>query len=78
MNIGAFNLGNALSAWLGGLVIDAGLGYTAPNWAGAALATSALALAFTAATLERGGSDAGTVVAGTGAGVAERRAAVHR
>ena len=38
VNIGAFNLGNALSAWLGGLVIAAGLGYTAPNWVGAALA----------------------------------------
>ncbi|MEW2350951.1 hypothetical protein AB0904_25190, partial [Streptomyces sp. NPDC006684] len=30
--IGAFNLGNALAAWLGGLVIDAGFGYTSPNW----------------------------------------------
>lgn len=42
VNIGAFNLGNALSAWLGGLVIAAGLGYTAPSWVGAALAASAL------------------------------------
>ncbi len=41
VNIGAFNLGNALSAWLGGLVIAAGLGYTAPNWVGAALAAGA-------------------------------------
>ncbi|CAM5731492.1 hypothetical protein SALBM311S_07453 [Streptomyces alboniger] len=38
VKIGAFNLGDALSAWLGGLVISAGLGYTAPNWVGAALA----------------------------------------
>ena len=45
VNIGAFNLGNALSAWLGGLVIAAGLGYTAPNWVGAALAAAALVLA---------------------------------
>lgn len=37
VNIGAFNLGNALAAWLGGLVIAAGLGYTAPNWVGAVL-----------------------------------------
>ncbi|MEW1654964.1 MFS transporter [Streptomyces sp. NPDC093707] len=44
-NIGAFNLGNALSAWLGGLVISAGLGYTAPNAAGAVLAAAALVLA---------------------------------
>ncbi|MET9656117.1 MFS transporter [Streptomyces sp. NPDC006510] len=53
VNIGAFNLGNALSAWLGGLVIAAGLGYTAPNWVGAALAASALALAVVSGVLER-------------------------
>lgn len=53
VNIGAFNLGNAISAWLGGLVISAGLGYTAPNWVGALLATAALLLAFRSAALER-------------------------
>lgn len=53
VNIGAFNLGNALAAWLGGTVIAAGLGYTAPNWVGAALAASALVLAVVAGTLER-------------------------
>ncbi|RRO18725.1 MFS transporter [Saccharopolyspora rhizosphaerae] len=51
-NIGAFNLGNALAAWLGGVVIAAGLGYTAPNWVGALLAGSALLLAFLAAFLD--------------------------
>ncbi|MBF9072613.1 MFS transporter [Streptacidiphilus fuscans] len=56
VNIGAFNLGNALSAWLGGLVISAGLGYTAPNWVGAALAAAALVLAFWSAALERRGT----------------------
>ncbi|WP_405937760.1 MFS transporter [Streptomyces sp. NBC_00726] len=53
MNIGAFNLGNALAAWLGGIVIGAGLGYTAPNWVGAALAASALVLALASSALER-------------------------
>ncbi|MFE4800061.1 MFS transporter, partial [Streptomyces sp. NPDC056708] len=53
VNIGAFNLGNALAAWLGGLVIAAGLGYTAPNWVGAVLAAAALVLAFWSAALER-------------------------
>ncbi|MEU8621600.1 MFS transporter [Streptomyces sp. NPDC048623] len=53
VNIGAFNLGNALAAWLGGLVISAGLGYTAPNWVGAVLAAAALLLAFWSAALER-------------------------
>ena len=53
VNIGAFNLGNALSAWLGGVVISAGFGYTAPNWVGALLAGSALLLAVWSAALER-------------------------
>ncbi|HEY5835325.1 MFS transporter [Streptomyces sp.] len=53
VNIGAFNLGNALAAWLGGLVISAGLGYTSPNWVGGALAASALVLAVVSGRLER-------------------------
>ncbi|MFI5527699.1 MFS transporter [Kitasatospora sp. NPDC051853] len=53
VNIGAFNLGNALAAWLGGTVISAGLGYTAPNWVGAVLAAAALVLALWSAALER-------------------------
>ncbi|WP_227984230.1 MFS transporter [Nocardia spumae] len=53
LNIGAFNLGNALAAWLGGLVIAAGFGYTAPSWVGVVLAASALALAVWSGALER-------------------------
>ena len=34
-NIGAFNLGNALGAWIGGATLAAGFGYTSPLWAGA-------------------------------------------
>ncbi|MFC1433693.1 MFS transporter [Streptacidiphilus sp. N1-3] len=56
VNIGAFNLGNALAAWLGGLVIAGGLGYTAPNWVGAAMAGSALVIALVSSALERRGS----------------------
>ncbi|MFD7439865.1 MFS transporter [Streptomyces sp. NPDC059909] len=68
VNIGAFNLGNALSAWLGGVVIAAGLGFTAPNWVGAILAASALGLAVLSAALERGSARRESrVVAGTGA-----------
>ncbi|MER6425309.1 MFS transporter [Streptomyces sp. NPDC001137] len=63
VNIGAFNLGNALSAWLGGLVIAAGLGYTAPNWVGALMALAALLLALVSAILERHESASGAVVA---------------
>lgn len=57
VNVGAFNLGNAISAWLGGIVIAAGFGYTAPNWVGAALAGSALALALVSASVERRGAE---------------------
>ncbi|TDD72961.1 MFS transporter [Jiangella aurantiaca] len=53
VNIGAFNVGNALAAWLGGLVISAGLGYTAPNWVGALMALGALLLAVVAGRLDR-------------------------
>ncbi|MCZ4102171.1 MFS transporter [Streptomyces sp. So13.3] len=53
VNIGAFNLGNALAAWLGGIVIASGLGYTAPNWVGGALAAAALVLAIVSGSLER-------------------------
>jgi len=42
MNIGAFNLGNAVGAALGGAVISHGLGYPAVALAGAAMAGSAL------------------------------------
>jgi DHA1 family inner membrane transport protein len=38
VNIGAFNLGNAIGAALGGVVINAGLGYPAISLAGAAMA----------------------------------------
>jgi len=44
-NIGLFNLGNAIGAWLGGWVIAQGFGYAAPNWAGGLLSALALGLA---------------------------------
>jgi DHA1 family inner membrane transport protein len=53
LNIGAFNLGNALAAWLGGVAISAGLGYTAPSWVGAALVAAALGTAVLSGMLER-------------------------
>ncbi|MCQ4079755.1 MFS transporter [Streptomyces sp. RB6PN25] len=52
-NIGAFNLGNACGAWLGGLAIGARLGYTAPNWVGALLAVAGLAVAASSGLLDR-------------------------
>jgi len=46
VNIGMFNLGNALGAWAGGATIAAGFGLASPNWAGAILSFIALGLAF--------------------------------
>ncbi|QHG65849.1 MFS transporter [Pseudomonas putida] len=44
VNIGAFNLGNAIGAALGGAVINAGLGYPAVSYAGAGMAVLGLVL----------------------------------
>ncbi|UGS25248.1 MFS transporter [Microbacterium resistens] len=52
-NIGAFNVGNALGAWAGGVGIAAGLGYTSPIWIGAAITASSLVLMSIAAVLAR-------------------------
>jgi DHA1 family inner membrane transport protein len=49
-NIGAFNVGNALGAWAGGVGIAAGLGYTSPIWIGAAITASALVIMVLAAS----------------------------
>ncbi|MFI8527399.1 MFS transporter [Promicromonospora sukumoe] len=56
MNIGMFNLGNAIGAWLGGVVIHAGLGSASPNLAGAALAGAALVVALLIARRARNDS----------------------
>ncbi|MGY2743588.1 putative MFS family arabinose efflux permease [Arthrobacter sp. UYCu723] len=57
-NIGAFNVGNALGAWLGGVTITAGLGYTSPIWAGAGITLLGIGvMAFAAAHAKR--NDAG-------------------
>ncbi|MGP0221645.1 MFS transporter [Paenarthrobacter sp. NCHU4564] len=57
-NIGAFNLGNALGAWLGGVTITAGLGYTSPIWAGAGITVAALLVMVAAAAAARRRSSA--------------------
>ncbi|MBK4346117.1 MFS transporter [Lacisediminihabitans changchengi] len=49
-NISAFNIGNALGAWIGGLTISAGLGFTSPLWAGAAITAGAVIVMVIAAT----------------------------
>ncbi|MCX4639450.1 MFS transporter [Streptomyces sp. RPA4-5] len=68
-NIAAFNFGNALAAWLGGIVISAGLGYTAPNWVGALMTVAALGVAIFASALERRKAGRGQLVAADGSTV---------
>lgn len=49
----AFNVANALGAWIGGIVIAAGFGYLAPGWAGIALAAAGLILAIISFSISR-------------------------
>jgi DHA1 family inner membrane transport protein len=48
-NVSASNLGNALGAWLGGLAITAGLGYSSPLYVGSAIVLAALVVMVVAA-----------------------------
>ncbi len=52
LNIGAFNVGNAGGAWLGGAVLTHGHGLDALPWAAAAVALAALAVTWFAARLD--------------------------
>ncbi|WP_350350857.1 MFS transporter [Microbacterium sp. A8/3-1] len=52
-NIGAFNVGNALGAWAGGVGISAGFGYTSPIWLGAIITGAALVVIVIAAARAR-------------------------
>ena len=53
LNIGAFNLGNALGAWLGGAVISHGLGLSALPWVAALVPASAFMVALWSLALDR-------------------------
>jgi DHA1 family inner membrane transport protein len=52
----ALNVANSLGAWLGGLVIAAGLGYDAPNVVAAGLTAVGLVIAVIAGLLDRRGT----------------------
>ncbi|MHB9757931.1 MFS transporter [Streptomyces sp. BYX5S] len=70
-NHSAFNLANAGGAWLGGLAISAGWGWTSPTLVGAALAVAGLALALVGGRMDRGARRS-EVVASSDAGAAEQ------
>jgi DHA1 family chloramphenicol resistance protein-like MFS transporter len=50
VNISAFNVGITVAPWLGGIAIEAGTGYAALGWIGAAIGTLALLTVILAAT----------------------------
>jgi MFS transporter, DHA1 family, inner membrane transport protein len=53
LNHSAFNIANALGAWLGGLVLSAGLGYAAPMWVAGGLTVAGAGIFASALMLER-------------------------
>ncbi|MFS8199347.1 Cmx/CmrA family chloramphenicol efflux MFS transporter [Streptomyces sp. CWNU-52B] len=68
----AFNLGNTGGPWIGGAAIDAGLGFSSPAWAGAALTVAAGVLTTVSLRLHRRGPSSRVVTGavpapGTGA-----------
>ncbi|MFI6433290.1 MFS transporter [Rhodococcus oryzae] len=58
-NIAAFNVGNALGAWLGGVAIAAGFGFVSPIWIGAAVTAAGLGVLLIATRVDRGAGVAG-------------------
>ena len=71
----AFNIGNTVGPWLGGLVIDAGWGYPAVAWTGAALAGTGIVTTAIAARLHRAeGEGASRVIAAGQAATSAREA----
>ncbi|MDR6104539.1 DHA1 family inner membrane transport protein [Agrobacterium larrymoorei] len=53
LNIAAFNLGIAVGAWIGGLVVASPLGLGATPWVGALLVSGALVLTLVSSSLDR-------------------------
>ena len=53
LNHSALNIGNATGAWVGGVMIAAGYGYTAPAAAGAVLAAAGLVVLTVSVLLQR-------------------------
>ncbi|MGX1912519.1 Cmx/CmrA family chloramphenicol efflux MFS transporter [Streptomyces phaeochromogenes] len=66
----AFNLGNTGGPWIGGAVIDAGLGFASPAWAGAALTVTAGAVTAVSLRLHRRTAASRVVTAGAPASAA--------
>ncbi|MFE0801594.1 MFS transporter [Streptomyces sp. NPDC058812] len=72
-NVAAFNVGNALGAWIGGLTIAAGYGFVSPLWVGAGLALAGLVVVLTGSL---GGRSTASNAVSTGAAPRVERAEV--
>ena len=60
LNIAAFNLGIALGAWIGGLVVGSSLGLGATPWVGGIMVSGALLLTLWSRALDHRSTDVGT------------------
>jgi DHA1 family inner membrane transport protein len=74
LNIGAFNLGNALGAWLGGVVIVHGPGLGAVAWAAMLVTLGGLGVALWARALQRRSDSHDNAGASPAAAIAQARA----
>jgi DHA1 family inner membrane transport protein len=73
LNHSAFNIANALGAWLGGLAIAAGFGWASTGWVGALLAvTGLLIFAVSVAAENRGGRSNALVQASRDSALVDR------
>jgi MFS transporter, DHA1 family, inner membrane transport protein len=54
LNIGSFNLGNAIGAWLGGVIIEHGPGLQAVPWVAALVTISSIVVALISRALDHG------------------------
>jgi DHA1 family inner membrane transport protein len=63
LNHSAFNMANALGAWMGGVVLSAGLGLTAPMWVAVGLTLGGTVVFTVAVALERRGARPAVAVA---------------
>jgi DHA1 family inner membrane transport protein len=61
LNHSAFNIANALGAWLGGAVLAAGLGLAAPMWVAVGLTLAGMAIFAVALIIERHHPDQGAI-----------------
>ncbi|TXN30579.1 MFS transporter [Lacisediminihabitans profunda] len=77
-NIAAANVGNAVGAWIGGLAITAGLGFTSPLWTGAGVTLLALVTTLSAAGAVRHRSRVNAVGPAGEAGAVQQSTASSR